>query len=415
MSDEALRALERTWRRSGHPDDEARYLAEALRAGRLARPRVEVAAYLRHGPARAALGDAAPAGDHVPWSSWVAAVDAEGRRALLRALVAAARAGLTAAAEPDPAAAHACDLLERWPATPGDEDRRALRAARDGVAALELQTAQRGLFERALVAICLSDGCLLALAPDPESVGAALRRVTHAARKGTLPWPAALPAVVAPVLAWALGPGHAYAPAGPETPDGVGAYLRARLREGEVPRSRLGLAAYAGEAGAAAALDLPPVPPVDVVTWVEGLAELRPALAARAAAGVAGHLLRTPLMTTWLLAPATPRGHAVRGDVVQRAQHACDALREWAERPTAAARERVAACADDLAPGELDRAAPGDRAVHPLEALRAALACALGARAPAAALRAALDVVDDPAEVDVLARGLVAGWALAEP
>lgn len=414
MSDQALRALERTWRRSGQPDDEARYLAEALRVGRLPRARLEVAAYLRHGPARAALGDAAPAGDHVPWAAWAAAVDDDGRRALVRALVAAARAGLSAAPEADPAASRACDLLEAWPAAPAAEQARALREARDALRVERDALAGRGEVERAYLGWSLREACLLALAPDPESAGAALRRVAHAARRGALPWPAALRAVVEPVLAWALGPGHVYAPRGPDTADEAGAYLRARLRLGDVPQSRLALAAYAGDAAAAVALAPSPAPPADVVAWLRGLAAFDPALASRAAAGAAGHVLRWPLTNAWLGAPTTPRGHAVRADVVRRARAACDALREWAERPTETARAAIAACAADLAPGPIDRAAPGDRALRPLEALRAALACAAGAGNAADVLRALLGLVEDPGEVDLLARGLVAGWALAE-
>ncbi|MBX3468423.1 MAG: hypothetical protein KF878_16245 [Planctomycetes bacterium] len=87
-------------------------------------------------------------------------------------------------------------------------------------------------------------------------------------------------------------------------------------------------------------------------------------------------------------------------------------MRPSGRRKPRGRRSRPAAA--DLAPGPIDRAAPGDRALRPLEALRAALACASGAGDAADVLRALLGVVEDPGEVDLLARGLVAGWALAE-
>lgn len=60
MSDETLRELERAWRESGDAQDEAAYLREALRAGRLSSLQVQTAAYLGHPAALAALDGASP-------------------------------------------------------------------------------------------------------------------------------------------------------------------------------------------------------------------------------------------------------------------------------------------------------------------------------------------------------------------
>ncbi len=55
MSDERLRVLERTWRRSGSREAEAEYLLARLQAGRVAASGLELAATLGHRPAARAL------------------------------------------------------------------------------------------------------------------------------------------------------------------------------------------------------------------------------------------------------------------------------------------------------------------------------------------------------------------------
>jgi len=59
MSDERLRELERRWRDSGDPGDEARYLGARLRAGGLERRALALAAFLGHPAARAVLSEEA--------------------------------------------------------------------------------------------------------------------------------------------------------------------------------------------------------------------------------------------------------------------------------------------------------------------------------------------------------------------
>ena len=44
MSDQRLRELERRWKESGSPDDEAAYLLERVRVGDLTRERLHLAA-----------------------------------------------------------------------------------------------------------------------------------------------------------------------------------------------------------------------------------------------------------------------------------------------------------------------------------------------------------------------------------
>lgn len=417
MSDEALRELERAWRTSRDPRDEARLIAEGLRLGRLARERVELVAYLRHEPARLALGDGAPAGEHVPWASWVAAVDGDGQRALVRGLVAGVRArrgpsdvGVTAA----------CEVLEGWLAQPGAEHPRLLREARDalrvdpfGPEALEPE----GL-ARTIAAWCLREACLLVLASGPDAVEGALRRVAEAVHADGLPWLEGRAApLVDPVLAWALGAGHTWVPSpesasqGPE--EGGARYLRERLRRGEVPLAQVRLLAYAGDVSAEAACDgRAPAAPADLEPWVAGLQAFDPALPRRVVAGLAEHVLLRPITRAWLGAPVTPRGHAVRAALVRQASDACDALRAWAEEPSDAVRAALARHAEGLAPGPMDRAAPGVRAERLVVALRAALACARSELAFRTALGELLATIDDAtSDLGLLARGLVAGWA----
>ncbi len=55
MSDARLRELERRWKETQSPDDEAAYLLERVRVGDLTRERLELAAYCGHERARQAI------------------------------------------------------------------------------------------------------------------------------------------------------------------------------------------------------------------------------------------------------------------------------------------------------------------------------------------------------------------------
>jgi hypothetical protein len=59
----------------------------------------------------------------------------------------------------------------------------------------------------------------------------------------------------------------------------------------------------------------------------------------------------------------------------------------------------------------MDRAAPGERAARAVDALRVALACARRERDPRTALGALVASIDDTTDLDLIGRGLVAGWA----
>lgn len=97
MSDQALRDLDRRRRETGSPDDDARWLLARVRAGGLARDRLELAAELGHPGALLALGRAAgpPVG---PLGPWVAALARRDVRAAVRVGLACARLAASAGA-----------------------------------------------------------------------------------------------------------------------------------------------------------------------------------------------------------------------------------------------------------------------------------------------------------------------------
>jgi hypothetical protein len=113
VSDDGLRELERRFRATGEPADEARWLAESLRAGRLARERLELAAFLGHPAAALALGTAAVA-DQGAVQRWLAAFDDAARVAVVRAAVAGLRASFADVPSPRADLAQALVLLEAW-------------------------------------------------------------------------------------------------------------------------------------------------------------------------------------------------------------------------------------------------------------------------------------------------------------
>lgn len=90
MSDQRLRELERAWREHGTPEREGAWLRERIRAGLLARERVELAAWCGHPGARAALeAAAARAPERVALREWTAPLERWGAEALQRAALAA--------------------------------------------------------------------------------------------------------------------------------------------------------------------------------------------------------------------------------------------------------------------------------------------------------------------------------------
>ena len=96
MSDTRLRELERRWKETGSPDDEAAYLLERVRVGDLTQERLELAAYCGHGGAAAAIhADRAEASLPTDPTALALSLDRWGSRCLVRALVAVGRACLT--------------------------------------------------------------------------------------------------------------------------------------------------------------------------------------------------------------------------------------------------------------------------------------------------------------------------------
>ena len=365
MADHELRLLERRWRASGAPDDEARFLDARRRSGELPRGRLELAAWLGHPAARAALGEEAPAGEHVPWSSWASLLGPEGLTVLLRRAVdSAAATALTRAGSE--ACAHLRRVLEGEAPLAGSEPvERALEADED-------ELLDQGVVAEA---VCLHDLRLACGAAREAQAGEAglrtsalLRRL--AGRDGS--------ATAAALCAWALGPAHAGRELRPEGTEGAARWLRAQLQRDQLPRGRLLLAAWCGHAAAALALDgRAPEPPEGDRAWLEGVVRLDPELASRLAVG--------------LLLPAAP----LFGDVdvgtawwaIEEAEHAA---REWLAAPAhPAAQELVRATLAELR----RRLSPRESALG----RRALEACVLG-------LEAALDPRQAPAASEALLR-----------
>lgn len=255
MSDEALRALEQRWLATRTRDDEVRYLAARLRAGDLSRGRLELAAWLRHAPARTLLGDAAPVGEFVDHAALGRALDAGGQVAVLRAALVewAERPGSLT-----PRAADGLEALRRWCEDPAD-----LGPLQECVAELdpiveELMTLHE--FETA------------ALVRDLHTHAAAV--VTAAEEPAQwVPLLSRFSARRAATLAWALGPDHALDP-DPRDEDVVeGRHLAWRLETGALSRERLEQAAYAGHRPAQLALGAAaPLAPTAFIPWLEGTA-----------------------------------------------------------------------------------------------------------------------------------------------
>lgn len=67
MTDARLRDLERRWKETSAPQDEAVYLLERVRIGDLTQERLELAAYCWHKGARATISAAPPPSDFLKW------------------------------------------------------------------------------------------------------------------------------------------------------------------------------------------------------------------------------------------------------------------------------------------------------------------------------------------------------------
>lgn len=136
MADEQLRDLERRFRSTGALDDERRWLAERLRAGRLSRERLEVAALVGHEAARAALGAHPSPGSPSPGSpegfdAWLAALEARGLDVTAGSTLALARLLVEPAPREGAAAPFwaVVEAGEAWLAAPTPQAQKALSEA----------------------------------------------------------------------------------------------------------------------------------------------------------------------------------------------------------------------------------------------------------------------------------------------
>lgn len=203
MSDQARRAGERRFRASGDPRDEARWLTEEVRAGRLERERLVLAAYLGHPPALGALGlEAAEDVDasHEMLLRWLGALDRGGRRALVAAAVNVLRARFVDVPSPRARLAEVLGLLEAYRDAPSDETGAAVIAIEPRLGALREALVRDRSFEVAGFVRRLQDAaravgaCMgLTLAEDP--FGACLHDVRGAGARAR------------ELIEWALSPG----------------------------------------------------------------------------------------------------------------------------------------------------------------------------------------------------------------
>lgn len=120
MSDTRLRELERTWQASGSPRDEAAYLVEAVRAGRLTQDELELAAWARHPAALHGLGGPLPGPSPDDLSRWVVGLARWGRPLCVRVALRAIDVVIARHGTPDELPDHEERLraLRGWCATP---------------------------------------------------------------------------------------------------------------------------------------------------------------------------------------------------------------------------------------------------------------------------------------------------------
>jgi hypothetical protein len=136
VSDQRLRDLERRWHETGAITDEAAFLRERVRAGALARDRLELAAYCGHEAARQALEQIKAT--RVGLRKWAVGLRRWGGEAATRGAVAAARAASTATRDlwSDGRVDSALARAEDWARCPCEEHaREAQQAALDALEA----------------------------------------------------------------------------------------------------------------------------------------------------------------------------------------------------------------------------------------------------------------------------------------
>lgn len=417
MSDQRLRELERRFEVTRDVADEAALLAARLRAGALARERLELAAYLGHAAARSALGDAAPAGKHVPMDAWAGAVqaDPEGLRTLARCWLRLARVTPPGSAAEGQHAAPILELLERALGE-GGEDVHAELSARFGAwnaTPLEDQVHIYAAATRAAILLVVPGE------PPPSHFFSDLCELQ--ARPQRSPWRASADDVRATIVRWALGASHvgsAQAWVGPRARDGVlaeGRFLASQREAGRITADQLELAAWSGHAPARRALRSPQKrAPSDILTWLDGLAPWGPRVLALAVGAVARHRELERAITSGC--PVGPSRDEL-GTALVSLQVAM-VVRPSGESPSAFSLEQVERARRALAAPSL----AGLRVRPELATLEQVLAITTepgrttleGARSAVRAMLAAWPV-DDEAVASARARDLVAHVALEEP
>lgn len=194
MTDERLRQLERCWKESGGVDEEATYLLERVRTGRLALADLRLAGYCGHAAAQLALGErlAAIPPDPRPGAQirhWADGLERWGLNVCVRGALAAiqptigewAAAGLWRAFEDGPLArapwvrsmAHRAFLTAiRWLRAPEPRATASIHVARERVR--DLWATASGLFETTSVAelsVNALDQALQTILEGPKCVG----------------------------------------------------------------------------------------------------------------------------------------------------------------------------------------------------------------------------------------------------
>lgn len=213
MSDERLRELERRARETGAPDDQAAWLVERVRMGRLERRRLEVAAHAGHEGARLALGTKTlPA----PTREWARGLVRPGERELAVVALTAIATRLVEHCQGLPRDAAQVEwfghlrallaALGAWRATPTPVTRGAVRdAARERPwGALTPSTPTGQALAAASHVLARTVEAATGRDPGDDLFEDAVGYVASHVRRGLLPDGLVLPAVCADVVAWAL-------------------------------------------------------------------------------------------------------------------------------------------------------------------------------------------------------------------
>lgn len=122
--DEQLSRHTLDWAKSGDPAARARLISDQLRAGSIARARVELAAWLGDAASRVAIGAPERAGGDLDFERWTRGLEAHGREVAVRAALAATRHAVTEVGLEAAGAlvvTSTLETVERWLACPCNE------------------------------------------------------------------------------------------------------------------------------------------------------------------------------------------------------------------------------------------------------------------------------------------------------